>query len=158
MRLISLNGAETNLASATTVGNANVVRLYNTGASGVTVTQKSVPVSVTKTTQNNAEATGTTFLLSNVDGIQLGDIVTGTGISGTVTVVAIPVDSGQIPTKNVVLSSEQTLAATTDLSFVQPVVTKTVTVAPKIGEYIEKTPSDTLEGGAGIKAVSVAYK
>tara|TARA_X000001316_G_C919357_1_gene33471 strand:- start:1111 stop:1356 length:246 start_codon:yes stop_codon:yes gene_type:complete len=38
--LIKLQGSETDLTSATSVGNASLVRVYNSGASALLVTQK----------------------------------------------------------------------------------------------------------------------
>ena len=38
--LIKLQGSETNLTSATSVGNASLVRVYNSGGTALLVTQK----------------------------------------------------------------------------------------------------------------------
>jgi len=81
-----------------------------------------------RTTQNTAESTSTTFAIDTANEIETGFVVTGTDISGTVTVTSIG-------NNEVVLSSEQTIGAEHDLTFTRPPhVTKTYIKCRKVGE------------------------
>jgi len=98
-------------------------------------TQTRTFLGIVRSTQNTEELTSTTFTLDNVDDIMTGFVVTGTDISGTVTVSSLNRINNQV-----VLSSEQTISAEHDLTFTRlPSVTKTYIVCRK------KLPNGTLE-------------
>lgn len=98
--------------------------------SGGIRTQTVTFAGLARTTQNTAESTSTTFTLDSVDGIMTGFLVTGTDISGTVTVSSLNRVNNQV-----VLSSEQTIGAEHDLTFTRPSsVTKTYIKCRKVGE------------------------
>jgi len=82
--------------------------------------------------ENETEVTGTIFTVDNVDSLNVGDVVTGSDISGSVTVTGTDRFN-----RKVTLSSEQTLGATQpcDLTFTRPPhVTKTYIKCRKAGE------------------------
>lgn len=102
--------------------------------SGGIRTQTVTFAGLTRTTQNTAESTSTTFAIDTANEIMTGFVVTGTDISGTVTVTSI--NRG---TNEVVLSSEQTIGAEHELTFTRPPsVTKTYIKCRKVGETAER--------------------
>ena len=81
---------------------------------------------------NETAVTSTIFTIDDANSLNIGDVVTGSDISGSVTVNYI--DSFN---RKVTLSSEQTLGATQpcDLTFTKPPhVTKTYIKCRKVGE------------------------
>lgn len=100
--------------------------------SGGIRTQTRTFVGHPRVAQNETEVTGTTFTIDDLTSVSFGDVVTGSDISGTVTVKSI-----STLTTQVTLSSEQTLGATQpcDLTFTRPPhVTKTYIKCRKTGE------------------------
>ena len=113
-------------------------KIYWFIASGSTVTAN---LNITDPTAkvNGATTNSTSLVLDNNSGtIEVGDLVTGTGISGHVTVATVTDQN------NIVLSSAQTLVDNTDLTFITPLTTITVNNAS--GTFV----TDMVVSGGGI--------